>query len=80
MPRCAASFVQAVLMIPVPPMNRTFMKEFVAGRLAARPAKNAPNLGVAIVAECHALVARCPKNEQRHSSVRVPRDLVAGEA
>jgi len=44
MPRCAASFVQAVLMIPVPPINRTFIKELVAGTLAAGPAKNAPSL------------------------------------
>jgi len=44
MPCCAASFVHAVLMIPVPPMNRTFMKVFVTGRVAAKPAKNAANL------------------------------------
>ena len=44
MPRCAASFVHAVLIIPVPPMNRTFMEEVVAGTWAMRPGENAPNL------------------------------------
>lgn len=44
MPRCAASFVHAVLIIPVPPMNRTFMEEVVAGTWAASPVESAPNL------------------------------------
>jgi len=41
-PRCAANFVHAVLIVPVPPMNNTFIPPFVTGTSLVAPPEIAP--------------------------------------